>query len=75
MVYLAIQEIYDEQGHSISELCRFAEISRSAYYKWRTDVTEMKYGANGKAYLSAILDLADKSLVLITDQWKRSWVC
>ena len=30
--------------------------------KWLTDVTEMKYGASGKAYLSAILDVADKSL-------------
>lgn len=31
--------------------------------KWLTDVTEMKYGANSKAYLSAILDLSDKSIV------------
>ena len=31
--------------------------------KWLTDVTEMKYGVNGKAYLSAILDLSDKSIV------------
>lgn len=31
--------------------------------KWLTDVTEMKYGANSKAYLSAILDLGDKSIV------------
>ena len=31
--------------------------------KWLTDVTEMKYGASGKAYLSAIVDLADKSIV------------
>ncbi len=31
--------------------------------KWLTDVTEMKYGASGKAYLSAILDVADKSIV------------
>jgi transposase InsO family protein len=31
--------------------------------RWLTDVTEMKYGAGGKAYLSAILDLADKSIV------------
>ena len=30
--------------------------------KWLTDVTEMKYGQN-KAYLSAILDLSDKSIV------------
>lgn len=31
--------------------------------KWLTDVTEMKYGLTNKAYLSAILDLADKSIV------------
>lgn len=31
--------------------------------KWLTDVTEMKYGLQGKAYLSAILDLSDKSIV------------
>lgn len=30
--------------------------------KWLTDVTEMKYGSE-KAYLSAILDLGDKSIV------------
>lgn len=31
--------------------------------KWLTDVTEMKYGTSNKAYLSAILDLGDKSIV------------
>lgn len=31
--------------------------------KWLTDVTEMKYGSDRKAYLSAILDLSDKSIV------------
>lgn len=31
--------------------------------KWLTDVTEMKYGSGSKAYLSAILDLSDKSIV------------
>jgi putative transposase len=31
--------------------------------KWVTDVTEMKYGKGQKAYLSAILDLHDKSIV------------
>lgn len=38
---------------------------RSSYFgeKWLTDVTEMKYGNSNKAYLSAILDLADKSIV------------
>ncbi|MCY6960725.1 IS3 family transposase [Clostridium brassicae] len=31
--------------------------------KWLTDVTEVKYGLGGKAYLSSILDLGDKSIV------------
>lgn len=31
--------------------------------KWLTDVTEFKYGDGGKMYLSAILDLKDKSIV------------
>lgn len=31
--------------------------------KWLTDVTEFKYGNGRKAYLSAILDLHDKSIV------------
>lgn len=31
--------------------------------KWLTDVTEMKYSLQSKAYLSAILDLSDKSIV------------
>lgn len=31
--------------------------------KWLTDVTEMKYGLQSKAYLSAILDLSDKSVI------------
>ena len=31
--------------------------------KWLTDVTEFKYGHNKKAYLSAILDLYDNSIV------------
>lgn len=31
--------------------------------KWLTDVTEMKYSLGSKAYLSAILDLGDKSIV------------
>lgn len=31
--------------------------------KWLTDVTEMKYGSSQKAYLSAILDLYDGSIV------------
>lgn len=31
--------------------------------KWLTDVTELKYGDGKKAYLSAILDLGDRSIV------------
>jgi len=31
--------------------------------KWLTDVTEFQYGSGGKLYLSAILDLKDKSIV------------
>lgn len=31
--------------------------------KWLTDVTEFKYGQGNKAYLSAILDLGDNSIV------------
>jgi len=31
--------------------------------KWLTDVTEFKYGNGQKAYLSAILDLADRRIV------------
>lgn len=31
--------------------------------KWLTDVTEFKYGKGQKAYLSAILDLGDRSIV------------
>lgn len=31
--------------------------------KWLTDVTELKYGSEGKLYLSAILDLKDKAIV------------
>lgn len=31
--------------------------------KWLTDVTEFKYGSGEKLYLSAILDLKDKSIV------------
>lgn len=31
--------------------------------KWVTDVTEFKYGDGKKAYLSAILDLYDRSII------------
>lgn len=31
--------------------------------KWLTDVTEMKYAVQSRAYISAILDLSDKSIV------------
>lgn len=40
------------------------EFNSSAFgEKWLTDVTEMKYCLDNKAYLSAILDLSDKSIV------------
>jgi transposase InsO family protein len=31
--------------------------------KWLTDVTEFRFGNDGRMYLSAILDLKDKSIV------------
>ncbi|MDT2286760.1 hypothetical protein P7H17_12925 [Paenibacillus larvae] len=31
--------------------------------KWCTDVTELKYGNSRKAYLSAIVDVYDNSIV------------
>lgn len=37
--------------------------------KWLTDVTEMKFSLQRKAYLSAILDLADKSIVSYVSQF------
>lgn len=38
-------------------------IAKDSNEKWLTDVTEFKYGNGQKAYLSAILDLHDKSIV------------
>lgn len=37
--------------------------AQHACEKWLTDVTEFKYGNGQKAYLSAILDLGDRSIV------------
>lgn len=37
-------------------------IATRPYQKWLTDVTELKYGDGHKAYLSAILDLGDRSI-------------
>lgn len=37
--------------------------AQQANEKWLTDVTELKYGHGQKAYLSAILDLGDNSIV------------
>lgn len=37
--------------------------ANNIHEKWLTDVTEFKYGDGKKAYLSAILDLRDKSIV------------
>ena len=34
--YLAIKELSESNsGYSISELCKLAEITRAAYYKWK----------------------------------------
>jgi putative transposase len=41
-------------------------IAETLNEKWLTDVTEFKYGDNGKLYLSAILDLKDKSIISYT---------
>ena len=38
----------------------------SIHEKWLTDVTEFKYGNGKKAYLSAILDLGDRSIIAYT---------
>jgi len=38
-------------------------IANNICEKWLTDVTEFKYGDGKKAYLSAILDLGDRSIV------------
>lgn len=32
--YIAIKELHEEKGYSIAELCCYAEIARSSYYKW-----------------------------------------
>ena len=37
--------------------------AEQTYEKWLTDVTEFKYGDGQKAYLSAIFDLGDRSIV------------
>lgn len=37
--------------------------AKDIHKKWLTDVTEFKYGNGKKAYLSAILDLGDRSIV------------
>ena len=50
-------------GHEKQKTSYEERVEIVTYYKWLTDGTEMKYGASGKAYLSAIRDLADKSIV------------
>lgn len=43
--------------------------------KWLTDVTEFKYGDSNKMYLSAILDLKDKSIVAYAiGQSNNNWL-
>lgn len=75
-IYVAIKEL-NLQGYPVKVLCDFAGIARSSYdkwlnrdfsaatlnEKWLTDVTEFKLTNGTKAYLSAIIDLYDNSIV------------
>ena len=57
------------------QFCRLFQVDRGHFItnrefsacrpneKWLTDVTELKYGVGGKAYLSAILDLCGRNIV------------
>lgn len=49
--------------HVAENLLNRQFMADKANQKWVTDVTELKYGTSQKAYLSAILDLHDKSIV------------
>lgn len=65
-MYQAVKEEHEEHGYPIDALCSLGKISRAAYYKWLTVVSEFKYYVNGekhKIYLSAILDLYDRRIV------------
>ncbi len=50
-------------GHVAENLLNREFKAEKANLKWVTDVTEMKYGNGEKAYLSAILDLHDNTIV------------
>ena len=41
-------------------------VAKNLNEKWLTDVTEFRYGSGGRLYLSAIIDLKDKSVVSYT---------
>ena len=43
--------------------------------KWFTNVTEMKYDANSKAYLIVILALSEKSIVLFVLGYSNKMNC
>lgn len=45
---MAIQEVYDEQKGSLSELWEFARVPRSAYYKWINQKTRANEKFNQK---------------------------
>lgn len=49
--------------HVAENLLKRKFMAEKPNQKWLTDVTEFKYGNSKKAYLSAILDLHDKSIV------------
>ncbi|OMF15875.1 transposase [Paenibacillus sp. FSL H8-0548] len=56
--YLKASEMHVAENVMNREFC-----ADSPNRKWCTDVTELKYGNGRKAYLSAILDLYDNSVV------------
>ena len=47
-IYLAIDELHQEKGISISSLCKFANICRQAYYKWKIKKVTEKEELNEK---------------------------
>ncbi len=49
--------------HVVENLLNREFTAQHTNQKWVTDVTELKYGNSRKAYLSAILDLYDSSIV------------
>ena len=47
-IYLVIDELHQEKGISVSLLCKFANICRQAYYKWKTKKITEKEKLNEK---------------------------